>query len=266
MRPQFLMCPPTHFTVDYEINPWMDTTNRVNPTRARAEFGALVRLYRSLGAEVELLRPVRGLPDIVFTANGAVVRDGVALISNFRHPERKPEASAFSRWFRAHGFRVVQMPAGAVLEGQGEAFFVNGRMFAGHGFRANLAGHRMLRKTFGVPVTSLRLVDPRFYHLDISFCPLRDGVVLFYPGAYDRASRAAIKRLTRKAIPVSRSEALTFVCNSVPFGKLLITGGAPSTRTREALRRIGYTVRHTPLGEFKKSGGGARCLTLTLRD
>lgn len=258
------MCEPRYFTVDYEINPWMHTANPVNRRRAEGEFRALARLYRKLGARVEFIQPTRGLPDMVFTANGAVVREGVALISNFRYPERKPETPLFARWFRTHGFRVARIPTGALLEGQGEAFFTNGHMFAGYGFRANRAGHTALEKTFHLPVVLLRLTDSRFYHLDISFCPLRDGAVLYYPGAYDAASRAKIKQFTARAIPVTRTEALTFVCNSVPLGKVLVTGGEPSVRTRRALASLGYTVARTPLAEFKKSGGGARCLTLSL--
>ncbi|MBI4133100.1 hypothetical protein HY478_00645 [Candidatus Uhrbacteria bacterium] len=263
-QPLFLMCEPRHFTVDYEINPWMHTAHPVNRPRAAREFGALVRLYTQLGARVEFIRPRQNLPDMVFTANGAVVRGGTALISNFRYLERRPETALFASWFRAHGFRVKRMPEGTRLEGQGEAFFTNGHMFAGYGFRANRAGHRVLEKTFHLPVVSLRLIDPRFYHLDISFCPLRDGAVLYYPGAYDGASRAKIKRCAARAIPVTRTEALSFVCNSVPMGHVLVTGGVPSAGTRRALRALGYAVRHTPLGEFKKSGGGARCLTLSL--
>ena len=263
-QPVFLMCPPTYFTVAYEINPWMDKQNPINPKKAMQEFDALVRLYKKLGCRIEFMKPQKGLPDMVFTANGAVVSGNSALIANFRYPERRPETQYFSKWFRNHGWKAAPMPAGSVLEGQGEAFFVNGKIFAGYGFRANRAGHQALRKTFRVPVISLKLVDSRWYHLDTCFCPLRDGVVMYYPGAFDTASRARIIQNTKHAITVSKQEALDFVCNSVPIGNILVTGARPSPKTRRALQKIGYQVLHVSLDEFKKSGGGARCLTLNL--
>jgi N-dimethylarginine dimethylaminohydrolase len=264
MTQHMLVCPPTWFTVDYEINPWMHKDDQVDPAIAMRQFRKLVALYRRLGCTIATIPPAKGLPDMVFTANGAVVRGKTAVIANFRYAQRRAETPLFARWFRARGFRVVRMPRAAILEGQGEAFFVNGRLFAGYGFRANRASHRVLARVFGTPVVSLKLVDPRWYHLDTCFCPLARGMVLYYPGAFDAASRARIRKFTTRAIPVSRSEALDFVCNSVPIGDTLVTGSHPSAKTVRALERIGYSVITVPLGEFKKSGGGARCLTLNI--
>jgi len=263
MKPRVLVCPPAYFTVSYEINPWMRTSDPVDPGRAREQFNRLIARYRSLGVRVMGIPPVRGLPDMVFTANGAVVRGGTAVVANFRYPQRVPETAHFARWFRAHGFRTVRLPKGTVLEGQGEAFFVNGRLFAGYGFRANRAAHRALGRIFRSPVVSLRQVDPRWYHLDTCFCPLKDDVVLYYPGAFDAGSRARIRALTR-AIPVTKREALDFVCNSVPIGDRFVTGSRPTKATERRLASLGFRVEHVPLSEFKKSGGGARCLTLNL--
>ncbi len=260
----FLMCSPTYFTVDYEINPWMHKHDQVNVAKAKQEFLRLKTLYLRLGCKVFSLAPVKNLPDMVFTANGAVVHNKTALISNFRYAQRRAETSVFKHWFRQHGFCVVSLPRSAILEGQGEAFFVNGHIFAGYGFRANRASHMVLARTFGKPVISIKLVDPRWYHLDTCFCPLKDGIVLYYPGAFDAASRSLIKTLTAQAIPVTKKEALDFVCNSVPIGNTLVTGARPSSITISRLKKIGYAVRTVALTEFKKSGGGARCLTLSL--
>lgn len=263
-KPTFLLCRPTYFEVTYEINPWMHRSDPVDPKRARAEFENLVATYRTLGCRLQFMKPVKGLPDMVFTANGGVVHGKRVLVAQFKNKERQPETPYFADVFRACGYRTVLMPKGSVLEGQGEAFFVNGQFFAGIGFRGNAAGHRALARATGERVVSLHIVDPRWYHLDTCFCPLRDGIVLYYPGAFDAASQAAIKKGTVRAIPISKREALDFLCNSVPIGNTFVTGATPTARTKNILKKFGYRVVTVPLHEFKKSGGGARCLTLNL--
>ena len=61
---RFLMCPPTHFGVLYEINSWMSTEVKVDNDRAREQWALLVATLRLAGAEVEFLTPVEGLPDL----------------------------------------------------------------------------------------------------------------------------------------------------------------------------------------------------------
>src|SRR5262245_12763483 len=105
---RFLMCRPTHFTVSYSINPWMDPTKPVDTALAVAQWERLRAVYRSLGHEVVEVEPVAGLPDMVFAANGATTVEGRALVARFRHAERAAEALTYVDWFRAHGFRTRQ--------------------------------------------------------------------------------------------------------------------------------------------------------------
>src|SRR5271166_2444788 len=92
----FLMCPPKHFEVTYAINPWMDPAGWSEDAgaltaTAHREWEMLRRALRDLGARVELASPRPGMPDMVFTANSAVVLDRTALLARFRHPERQLE-------------------------------------------------------------------------------------------------------------------------------------------------------------------------------
>jgi N-dimethylarginine dimethylaminohydrolase len=73
---RYLMCPPTYFTVDYAINPWMDPGVRVDRDLAVAQWRELRQAYLALGHRVDLVEPAPGLPDMVFAANGALVIDG----------------------------------------------------------------------------------------------------------------------------------------------------------------------------------------------
>src|SRR5256884_9809484 len=102
---RFLMCRPEHFAVDYTINPWMDPKCWARDADAHAaaerEWQAFYRKLLELGAAVELVPPAPGLPDLVFTANAAVVLDGKALLARFRHPERQREEGHFGKGFRS---------------------------------------------------------------------------------------------------------------------------------------------------------------------
>ena len=72
---RLLMCPPEHFDVTYEINPWMRIANGPDPQRARAQWAALHSiLTERVGADVSLIAPQPGLPDMVFTANAGLTK------------------------------------------------------------------------------------------------------------------------------------------------------------------------------------------------
>src|SRR3989344_5273868 len=104
-----LMCPPTFFSIDYEINPWMKKEVQVDQRRAQRQWEDLFNLYTSLGVEVETISPAKDLPDMVFTANAGLVFGEKAVLANFRYPERKPESAYFAKWFEANRFGVVEL-------------------------------------------------------------------------------------------------------------------------------------------------------------
>ena len=177
----YLMCPPTYFTVTYSINPWMRPDQPTDPDRAMRQWEQLHQIYLELGHTVQIIDPVPGLPDMVFAANGATVIDGKVLGVKFRFPEREAEAGAYLDWFCASGYRDVRQ-ARLVNEGEGDILFTGRALFAGYGFRTDLAAHAQLEETFGVPVISIRLVDPRFYHLDTAHVRARRGYRRLLPG------------------------------------------------------------------------------------
>src|SRR5215469_1420309 len=125
-RPRLLMCPPRHFAVTYSINPWMDPQAWAGNDRLHAEaerqWAALREALIAAGAAVEMIAPAPDLPDLVFTANAAVVLDRKAVLSRFRHPERRNEEPVFAAHFAALAERgviddVVRLPSGIILEG-----------------------------------------------------------------------------------------------------------------------------------------------------
>lgn len=265
-RPRVLMCPPTHFSVDYDINPWM-TGNRDQADRGRAQ-----RQWENLhalvadAADVELIPHVPGLPDMVFTANAGLVYRDLAVPSRFRHAERAGEEPHFTQWFAGARF-AVDLLDGIEFEGAGDALLDRAapRLWFGYGHRSDARAAAALQERLGLEVVPLRLVDPRFYHLDTCLCPLSGGELLYFPAAFDETAQAAIAARVPEdqRIAVSEEDALAFACNAVNLDNVVILNRA-SAALRQALAAHGYRVRETPLDEFLKAGGSAKCLTLRL--
>jgi ornithine--oxo-acid transaminase len=220
-------------------------------------------------ADVLLVEPQPGSPDMVFTANAGLVRDGVVALSSFYYPERQGEEPHFRRWFQESGFAVCEVPRGTPFEGEGDALFEadGSRLWAGHGPRTGHNSHGRLTELWDVEVVSLRLVDPRFYHLDTCFCPLSNGEVMYYPAAFDDGSQKRIEARysPAKQIRVSESDALRFACNAVNIGRTILLNEV-SNGLSERLHSLGYHVLQVDLSEFMKAGGAAKCLVLRLSE
>jgi len=263
----FLMCPPEYFTVAYIINPWMHgNLRRIDNAVAKQQWRAL---YDTLTdhATVRLVLPQPGSPDMVFTANAGIVKGRRFICSRFRYPERQYEEPYFADWFMDRGYEVSLMPRDVPFEGAGDALFDRGHetLWMAHGHRSISAAREVLSDRLGVDVETLRLTDNRFYHLDTCFCPLDGGYLLYYPPAFDGESQAAIeKRVPReKRIAISEEDALAFACNAVNIDSTVVVNRATPAFVK-ALGAKGFAVVQTPLSEFMKAGGSAKCLTLRL--
>jgi N-dimethylarginine dimethylaminohydrolase len=267
MPARFLMCPPTHFGVEYVINPWM----RGNVGRAvrRPALEEWARLHAAVACEgeVALLPARRGLPDLPFVANAGLVHAGTVVPARLRCPERRGEEAHFRRWFARAGLRIVPLDEGLFFEGEGDALFQPGEplLWAGWGMRSSRGAPEALARVFDVEVEALRLVDARFYHLDTCLAPLPGGRLIYYPPAFDAASQAAIARRVpaERRLAVSEWDALRFVCNAVPIGATLFCHDA-SERFHARMAAWGLAVRHTPLASFLYAGGASKCLVLRL--
>jgi N-dimethylarginine dimethylaminohydrolase len=262
-RPHILMCPPDFYGIHYEINPWMDMSRQSEHAVAVAQWHNLHQHILKCHAHVSLLTPIDGLPDLVFTANAAMIFGRQALISRFRHRQRQGEEPYNRRWFSEHGFEVVEDQENFSFEGAGDALFCGDTLFAGYRMRSDAAGHQQIGQRIGCRVIPVELIDARYYHLDTCFCPLADGEALWYPPAFDEYGQSAIRSLVPNLIEVEREEAERFACNAVVIGKHVITNTG-CDHLHAALATRGYTPIATPLDEFVKAGGSAKCLTLRL--
>jgi len=274
------MCAPQWYDVDYVINPWM-AGNLHRPSRDLA-FSQWRELHQHLQsiADVRLIPAIPGSPDMVFVGHTAVVQHGIAAVSSFAHPQRQSEEQPLRRWLEAHGFLLWDTPRETAFEGEGDVLFdTDGRhLWAAHGVRTCRSAHRHIADAWHVPVTSLHLVDPRFYHLDTCFTPLHGptgsgteapgaGYLLYYPGAFDGPSLEAIEQAypASRRIAVSEHDATHMACCALNLGRSVFTGEI-STELATRLFDAGFDVVQLELSEFIKGGGGARSLALRLSD
>ena len=266
-RERFFMCRPDHFKVSYVINPWMQgNVGRTDSEVAKKQWDNLYKAISSM-APVELIDPAPGMPDMVFTANSGLVLDKDVVLTRFAYRQRQPEEPLFKKWFEDMGYTVHLCPPDLLFEGAGDALFDSDgrRLWAAYGNRSSLEAHPYLAKVFNIEVVSVRLTDPRFYHLDTCFMPLPDGYLLYYPDALDGWSNRLIeeKVAAEKRIVLENEEAIAFAANAVTIGRTIIMNCCFG-KLRGRLDSIGFEVVETGLSEFIKAGGGAKCLTLRL--
>jgi len=257
------MCPPEHFAVTYAINPWMTPGQPVDAALAMRQWARLRQVYLDLGHEVRTIEPVPGLPDMVFAANGATVVGGQALGARFRHPQRAGEAGPYRDWLAAGGYPQVREPA-HVHEGEGDVLFAGDTLLAGYGFRSDQAVAAELAGLFGLPVLSLRLTDPRFYHLDTALCVLDADTAMYYPAAFDDAGRAALAARFTELIEAKDEDAEVLGLNAVSDGRHVVLPVQAATLAGQLFQR-GFVPVAVDMSELLKGGGGAKCCTLELR-
>ncbi len=268
-RPTLLMCPPDYYGIAYEINPWMSRSRGSDAARAMRQWQALSDLMVSLGAAVELLTPEPGLPDLVFTANAGLIVGETAYVSRFRHAPRQGESRIDQQWFAKWGFHTVTLPEGMDFEGAGDALYCGETLFAGYLIRSDASALQWVAGEIGCRVIPLQLVDEHYYHLDTCFCPLSPTEAIWYPPAFDEYAQTAVREHIPTLVEVAPDEAARFACNAVVLpdhsggrGHVVLNDGCPQLAA--ALLAAGYSVHATPLDEFIKAGGSAKCLTLRL--
>ena len=263
---RLLVCPPDHFGIEYEINPWMRITNASDPHRSLVQWQGLIQtLEKEVGIPLERMKPVPGLPDLVFTANAGIVTGGKAVLSRFRHPERQREEEIFERWFTIRGYKVIKLAPTLYFEGAGDLLGFPDVWFGGYRQRSDIRAYTRLTEIFQKEILPLELIDSKFYHLDTCFCPLSGGELLYYPAAFDAYAQTVIEdRIDKhRRLVAPPHEAGRFACNAVCVDRhVVLPSGCPETM--KLLEERGYQPHAVELDEFMKAGGSAKCLTLAL--
>ncbi|MGW7437227.1 dimethylargininase [Streptomyces sp. NPDC054849] len=263
-RRRLLMCRPRHYDVTYSINPWMNPQHSTDNALAVSQWEGLRDLYLELGHVVEEIDPIEGLPDMVFAANGATVVDGKVFGARFRHAERTAEGPAYLRWLEGRGYKDTLWPE-YVNEGEGDILTVGRRLLAGTGFRTDPRSHAEAQEFFGLPVTSLTLVNPDYYHLDTALSVLSDDEIMYYPAAFSQGSQAVLRTMFPNAVLACAEDAAVFGLNAFSDGRHVLLPAA-ATGLHAKLRARGFEPIGVELSELLKAGGSVKCCTLELRD
>ncbi len=258
----YLMCEPDEFDVVYSINPWMTRAMPVNRVRAREQWESLVSALERTGARVQTIKSPPGSPDMVFTANAGLVVGRTFVPARMRHPERRGERPHFERWFAERGFEICRL--GTIIhEGAGDALPFRGKLVGGYRSRSSADAYRELERLTGARTATLELLDPRYYHLDLVFCPLDDHHAMVAPSALTEEGRATIDALVPEPLMLTADEAASFCANSVVVGRTVVMP-ACTARVRRQLEDWGFEPLVVDVSEFQKAGGAVRCLTLPL--
>lgn len=261
-KQRILMCAPDFFEVIYEINPWMDKKVQPLADVAETQWRGLTDNLKKAGAALEFIAPVKGLPDLVYTANGGLIKGSSAILSRFKVKERQGEEIHFHKWFEQHGFSVQLVQKGA-FEGEGDALFAGDTLVYGTGFRSEAsAADEVAKYVNAKDLIVCELVDPYFYHVDTCICPISKNLAFFNSTAF---SKNTIKDLEKhfELYAVPDAEAKKFVCNAVVVDKtIVLPSECPATYAW--LKTKGYETLPTPLDQFLRGGGSAKCLTLFL--
>ena len=256
------MCPPLYYGIEYEINPWMSRSRQSNPELAQGQWRDLYQLLQErLDAEVAVLEPRPGLPDMVFTANAGLVWEDKFITSNFRHEVRRGEAPFFENWFQVRGYEVLYLPEENFFEGEGDLLSCGEILFAGYHIRSDIVSHQKVSEITEREILSLELTNEWFYHLDTCFCPLGKGQALYYPAAFDGYAAKVLENNIPTLVPVAEEEAMRFACNAIVVDNAVVMN-ENCPKTRGQLESLGFSVFETPLSEFIKAGGSAKCLVL----
>jgi N-dimethylarginine dimethylaminohydrolase len=258
----YLMCPPDYFTVEYAINPWMDPDQPSDAALAMRQWHGLRETFTRLGHMVRTIDPVPGLPDMVFAANGATVIGGEVLGARFRYPQRAAEAEAYLAWFARGGYRPTAPRC--VNEGEGDIVFAGRAILAGHGYRTDPAVAAEIEALFGLPVLSLRLVDPRFYHLDTALCVLDADTAAYYPAAFDDAGRTLLTSHFATLIEAKDEDAEVLGLNAISDGRHVVLPAQAAGLAAQVAEK-GFEPVPVDMSELRKAGGGPKCCTLELR-
>ncbi|MFA6988862.1 MAG: hypothetical protein WC197_02230 [Candidatus Gastranaerophilaceae bacterium] len=266
MTSKILMCSPDFYGIKYEINPWMHVEIKSEQEFAITQWNNLYKILKDdIKADIQIVKPEKDVPDMVFTANAALIYNNKAIISRFKYKQRQPEEKYFAKWFEDNGYEVIWLPENIYFEGAGDALFLGDVLYSGYVPRTDISSHNYIAELLGIQILSLELVNPNFYHLDTCFCPIEDGYLIYYPDAFDTYANQVIEQNVpeEKRIIVNEEEARAFTCNAVNVGKSVITN-LTTKRFEKLLNEKGFNLYQTDLSEYMKAGGAAKCLTLKL--
>lgn len=270
-----------YFTDDYKINPYY-TETKINREKAIAEHARIVECFREAGIEIIKVDPPKGCQDGVYTANWAIVKDGIAVMA--RLPEARKGEEAYARKkLEEQGIKTYLVPENYLYSGQGDSLRCGKYLFAGRGYRSDPEAQTFVADKLGLELIQVHAnpqlnadgsihinpatnhADSFWYDLDLAISIIDEHTIAYCPGALDEESNKKLEAIQDlDKIIVDYDECTKgFACNLVSTGKhVIMSANAPKLKsTLEARGLICITPEIT---ELLKGGGYIRCISLWL--
>lgn len=257
-----IICPPTHFDIEYEINPWMHVERKVIKEKAWEAYNELKSVYRFLGVELFEMEPVAGLPDMVYMADSGHVQGDIFIRSNFRYPERRQEAFVLAEWIKKNfNYTIAELPAGIFFEGHGDLIPTHDVYFMGWGKRSMREAIPYLEKYLDKPIIGLELIDPYYYHLDTCFSVLTPDVAIINPTSFKPEGLQEIHKHFKKVIEAGAADHQVLGCNLVVVDNHIIVAKGITAGLRKEFTNAGFIVHEIDTTQYRKGGGSVKCMT-----
>ncbi len=267
-----LMCEPLFFDVKYEGNIYMKDLPIVDIENTFLQWTSLKQKYSKLGYEIKTIPAVKGLTDIVFTANQSFPflkknNQKCVILSKMRNDQRKEEVKYFKELYESEGYDIFELSSNIdYFESMGDALidYENDRIFGGYGFRTQEKVYDEIEKITEMEVIRLKLISNKFYHLDTCLSILNKDEAIMCESGFDRESVDKIYSSFRKIYNISEKDNMEgFLCNChCPDGQNIIVQKNNSPVFKELEKN--YIVHETETSEFMKSGGSVFCMKMML--
>lgn len=279
-----------YFDDQAAINPFMDATVSIDLDKARAEHQSIVTALQQAGVKTEVVAPPVDCQDGVYTANWALIRNGVAVMANLPNA-RQAETPYAESVLQNLGLKTLRLPTNIRFSGQGDALPCGDWLFMGSGYRSDQAAHQLVAEALGYQPISLQTVpllnqagqpvinaysgwaDSFFYDLDLALSILKlpdnttgePGLIAWCPEAFMPQSRDLIRSLTFvDKIEVSLDEAKNaYACNLVSTGETVVMS-AHAPNLKAAIEAQGLKTITPEISELAKGGGYIRCTSVAI--
>ncbi len=270
-----------YFSDEFEINPYY-TSNKIDVAKAVAEHKIIVDCFKKAGIEVIKVDPPKDSQDGVYTANWALVHNGVAVMA--RLPEaRKAEEGYAKKVLENLGIKTVEVPDNYLYSGQGDSLICGNYLFGGRGYRSDPEAQQFAAKTLGLDLIQVHAkpqlnadgtehinpfthhADSFWYDLDLAISVIDKHTIAYCPDALDEESNRKIESLTDlDKITVDFDECTKgFANNLVSTGKHVIMS-CKAPKFQAELEKRGLICLTPDIEELKEGGGYIRCVSLWL--
>lgn len=268
-----------YFSTEYQINPYY-TDDKLDVAKAIAEHTTIVDCFKEAGIEIIKVDPPKDSQDGVYTANWALVKDGVAIMA--RLPEaRKAEEDYARAELEKLGIITYLAPEGCLFSGQGDSLRCGKYLFAGRGYRSDPEAQQFAAETLGLELVQLHAnpqlnedgtehinpftnhADSFWYDLDLAVSIIDEHTIAYCPEALDEESNKKLEAITDlDKILVDFKECTEgFACNLVSTGKhVIMSNKAPKLQAE--LEARGLICLTPDVTELKEGGGYIRCVSL----